>query len=283
MITNKINNKKYIGKTLKTIEERWKEHKRAYKRKSYENRPLYRAMNKYGIENFCIEEIANCSNEEINEKEQYFIKFYNTYHFGYNATLGGDGKQYIDYKEVVDVFLKCRSERETARKLHISEDTVRTALRCHNIDTPTQQQSKEVSANKIQMLSLEGNALQTFNSINQAIQWICKQTDATHHPGMTSHISDVCKGIRKTAYGYKWKYVKEGKKTKTYGSGLEKEKRRHFAVRCMETGVIYKSITDAARSVFGKTTYRNGISNCCQGKQHTCGGYHWELIEENNE
>lgn len=43
-ITNKINGKIYIGKTLKTIEGRWKEHLKDYKRPRFEKRPLYSAM-----------------------------------------------------------------------------------------------------------------------------------------------------------------------------------------------------------------------------------------------
>ena len=51
-ITNKINNKIYIGKTEFSIEKRFKEHcKDAYDNKK-EKRPLYAAMRKYGIENF---------------------------------------------------------------------------------------------------------------------------------------------------------------------------------------------------------------------------------------
>ena len=46
-ITNIINGKLYIGKTGKTIEERFQDHKRASKA-PYVNRPLYDAMNKYG-------------------------------------------------------------------------------------------------------------------------------------------------------------------------------------------------------------------------------------------
>ena len=70
-ITNKINGKSYIGKTLKSIEERWTEHCQDYKRERNEKRPLYLAMNKYGIENFLIEKIEECSESEINNREKY--------------------------------------------------------------------------------------------------------------------------------------------------------------------------------------------------------------------
>lgn len=43
-ITNKINDKIYVGKTLDTIENRWREHKNDYQKRRNEKRPLYSAM-----------------------------------------------------------------------------------------------------------------------------------------------------------------------------------------------------------------------------------------------
>ena len=51
LITNTINDKKYVGQTRQTVEERWKEHKNDVKRRKT---PLYRAMKKYGIDKFNI-------------------------------------------------------------------------------------------------------------------------------------------------------------------------------------------------------------------------------------
>ena len=67
-ITNDINNKIYIGKTNFSIEKRWKEHLKTYKRENIEKRPLYNAMNKYGIEHFHIEQIEETDNPEEREK-----------------------------------------------------------------------------------------------------------------------------------------------------------------------------------------------------------------------
>lgn len=92
IITNKINNKKYIGLS-KNCYRRWNEHKEVAKRprKSYQLRvPLYRAMRKYGIENFTFEVIEKCSPNELKEREIYWIKELQTYEKGYNATRGGD-------------------------------------------------------------------------------------------------------------------------------------------------------------------------------------------------
>ena len=90
-ITNIINNKVYIGKTSKTIEKRFEEHKK--KASEYSNRHLYNAMNFYGIDNFQIEQIESCPNDQLNKKEIYWISFFDSTNSdkGYNLTLGGDG------------------------------------------------------------------------------------------------------------------------------------------------------------------------------------------------
>lgn len=90
-ITNTINNKIYIGQTSKTIEERFKAH--ISKAKQHINRYLYDAMNHYGYENFIIEQIEQCNNDLLNEREMYWIKKYqsNNSQIGYNMTEGGEG------------------------------------------------------------------------------------------------------------------------------------------------------------------------------------------------
>ena len=53
-ITNDINDKVYVGKTETSLEQRFKEHCKDSQTERCENRPLYRAMKKYGIEHFSI-------------------------------------------------------------------------------------------------------------------------------------------------------------------------------------------------------------------------------------
>ena len=61
-----------------------------------------------------------------------------------------------------------------------------------------------------------------------------------------------------------------------YGSRLSKQIQKcSKPVLCIETGIIYPSSADAAR----KTNLNQGnISNCCHGKNKTCGGFHWQYI-----
>lgn len=59
-------------------------------------------MRKYGIDNFHIVVVEECPQTELNDKEKYYIKKYNTYvPNGYNATLGGDGVIKYSYEQLV--------------------------------------------------------------------------------------------------------------------------------------------------------------------------------------
>lgn len=100
-ITNLINNKIYIGQTI-NIEERWRHHREIpYRKNSKErNRPLYRAIKKYGLDNFKFEIIDEVGNLEIaNEKEIYYISKFNSSidENGYNLELGGNNGLKSDY------------------------------------------------------------------------------------------------------------------------------------------------------------------------------------------
>lgn len=51
-ITNNLNNKIYIGQTVKTVEKRFQQHKNNSNKSYFSHIVLYKAFNKYGIENF---------------------------------------------------------------------------------------------------------------------------------------------------------------------------------------------------------------------------------------
>lgn len=91
-ITNKISGKIYIGQS-RDIERRIAEHKRHYKREDLRKcKPLYKAMWKYGPDNFLFETLEETSIEDLSEREKYYIELYksNNRFIGYNVTEGGD-------------------------------------------------------------------------------------------------------------------------------------------------------------------------------------------------
>jgi group I intron endonuclease len=83
---NKINGKRYIGKTVKTLEERWYKHNKDVEYGS--QTCFHRAIRKYGSENFTVELLEDCPSELNNEREIHWIATLNP---EYNMTVGGDG------------------------------------------------------------------------------------------------------------------------------------------------------------------------------------------------
>ena len=204
-ITNNVNGKIYIGKTNRSIEERFKEHCKDYLRRDCEKRPLYSAMRKYGIENFFVELIEETNNPEAREK--YWIEYYGSFKNGYNATTGGDGKPYIDYDLVVAMYGELKNQQEVARRLNISSDSVSIILKNKHIMTlPGKDVSAKITSKPVNQFDLQGNYIQTFTSAKAAADSLNKITKTSR--GASSHIADVCKGKRKTAYGFIWKYSK---------------------------------------------------------------------------
>lgn len=133
-VTNKINNKIYIGQTKTTVEERWKAHiaESKYPCRHTYNTIFKRAIRKYGIENFICEQIEECSNQQqLSERERYWIKYYHSFigdkdSHGYNMTRGGEegsGSYYA--KEVYELDI---ISGEIVNKYISSHD----AARCHN-------------------------------------------------------------------------------------------------------------------------------------------------------
>ena len=199
-ITNDINKKIYVGKTIGTVEERWREHLSDYKKTRNQKRPLYDAMLKYGVEHFSIEQIEECAIESLNEREQFWIAYFGSFKFGYNATIGGDGKPYLDYDIVVKLYQDGYNCLEIQKITGYSDKSIALILDNNGIDKKQRQSNCGQWQNKIvKMIDKETEqVIQVFPKIIDAYSFLGKKK--------SSHIQEVCQGKRKTAYGYKWSY-----------------------------------------------------------------------------
>ena len=129
-ITNLKNQLCYIGQSV-NITRRWQDHKKnAFNEKDHSyNTPLYRAIRKYGLESFLFEVIEECSTPELNEKERYWISFYDSFFNGYNLTFGGDsaGRE-ISKEKIIQIIKDLEDtdliQKEIAIKNNISEEMV---------------------------------------------------------------------------------------------------------------------------------------------------------------
>lgn len=153
-IQNKINNKIYIGQSV-DVYRRLKKH--IWDIEKENNSVLRRAFKKYGIENFTYEIIEECDVDQLDEKEIYYIKLYNSYvgfdnANGYNLNLGGGsnrgwcpsseyrenirnanlrGKSHFARKTVCDgIIFDCA--KDCAEYFNISYASIKDWLSCKN-------------------------------------------------------------------------------------------------------------------------------------------------------
>ena len=205
-ITNSVNGKVYIGKTSNTIEIRWAEHKRDSQKERCEKRPLYNAMNKYGIDNFQIEKIEEVENDEIAcKRESYWIEYYRSYVGyddcnGYNATLGGDGTRVYDYKEIAEKYKELQNQKETAEYFNCDIHIVRNACRENGIEIKSGQEvSKEKCSKPIAQLNKDTlELIKIYSSSAEVFRALGKTKSG-----------DLAKACRENRIyqGYRWKYI----------------------------------------------------------------------------
>ncbi len=97
-VTNKINGKIYIGKTVKSLSRRRTEHHTGIENTDNVFKGFKGALQKYGKEQFVWEILEECPIEELNSREVHYIEDHKSYMkgVGYNLTKGGDGAPYGD-------------------------------------------------------------------------------------------------------------------------------------------------------------------------------------------
>lgn len=128
-ITNKVNNKKYIGITTRSIEERFEEHCKAKSGIGY-------AIRKHGRSNFKITELEYAEDqEELIELEMENIKKYKTFKTGYNQTIGGEGVNLLEDLDLklsdrqIDFIKKVRGQNEKEIDVTDNAEMIKSILR----------------------------------------------------------------------------------------------------------------------------------------------------------
>lgn len=201
-ITNIINNKRYVGKTTLSVEERFKKHCSDSQKDRYEKRPLYDAFAKYGIENFIIEELEYVEDESIlSEREIHWINELHTYgKNGYNATKGGDGKILYDYNEFIELYNLGYNSIQIKEKTGATVPTINKVLKAHGLKI------RPGYAKKIDQYDLAGNYIQCFYGSLEAADWCVEKGLSKSKHSASNHILDCCKNKSQSSFGYKWVY-----------------------------------------------------------------------------
>ena len=115
-VSNTVNSKPYIGQTTRTSEERFDEHLKACTAKDRCKQKFYAAINELGKDKFYVETIDSAnSQEELNEKEKYWINYYDSIENGYNSIPGGSEQNPMDFaptKEKHDAKMRSAEVRQ---------------------------------------------------------------------------------------------------------------------------------------------------------------------------
>lgn len=185
---------------MRHIEKRWKEHIKDSKRERCEIRPLYRAMRKYGKENFTIEQIEECDADILSEREQYWIRYYDTYKDGYNATLGGEGDTLLDYDNIITTYLKMHNASQVARTFGCSKDSVYAILKLNDISIVSSADiSKSKYSRSIIQYTKNGDFIKEYPSSMEAARNL---GNLNYNPNIVRCANEK----RKTANGYIWRW-----------------------------------------------------------------------------
>lgn len=204
IIKNSKNSKVYIGQTLRDINIRWKEHLR---HSDYYDQPLYKAMQKYGKENFFIHCLEDCPDEILNEREKYWIDYFDSYNNGYNATLGGQDNFVMSSKveQVLNLWYNNYTVNKIVEKTKLNVETVRSYLNKNGIthEDIRARANKAIGKSRskpILQYDLEGNFIKEWSSSME----VERELSIGHN-----NIGSVCNGRRKSAGGFIWKHKGE--------------------------------------------------------------------------
>ena len=193
-ITNTLNNKIYVGQTVKTVEKRFQQHKNNSNKSYFSQIVLYKAFNKYGIDNFICEQIEQVPNELLDDREQYWIEYYNSYFEGYNSTLGGKATRLYnwDIDDIIEKYQKLKSARKVAKELGCDHSTIDRILNENNVPrfTPSQQLSKAVI-----FTNKDGEEF-WFETTRDAALWLI-ENKYTRMTNPTMVRQEICDRIRK--------------------------------------------------------------------------------------
>ena len=271
VIKNDINDKLYVGKTITTINDRWLHHLDAYHKYDWH---LYRAMRKYGIEHFWIEEIEQCSDKIINEREIYWIDKLDTFNSGYNMTIGGDGRITLDRQKITELWNDGYSTLQIAnlvgsgwsgpiidilkeQGLYNAEEVKKRKM-IDIANKQTQQRIIQYDAN--------ANIINIFNSREEAAQ-----KTGIHRKNIATAL-DTGAGAGGFLWGKEGDIPPQPRKIKT-------GKIRQVEQIDLQTGEViatYKNASEAARAI---NTAATSISAVCRGTRNKHRGFGWRDID----
>ena len=219
-IENIDTNKKYIGQSI-NIKERWNKHKYSLRNNSHDNDFLQKAWNKHGEDKFKFYILEECDKSKLNEKEIYYIDLYKTLdeNYGYNLKAGGQNGVVSEYGNLKRINSLKRAysttdlrerSRQAALKQWANPEIKAKILGKNNGmygKTHTLEARKKMSEASMGRPSCRRDPRPVLCIELNKVYSCAAEAQKELRPA--SSILEVCKGLRKTAGGYHWKFLSE--------------------------------------------------------------------------
>lgn len=299
-IHNLINGKWYVGQSV-NIRARWNGHRSLLSHNEKESIHLMRAWRKYGEDAFEWVVLEECSPDELDEKEVYWISQKDSYNNGYNCTIGGGGTRGFHLSKEHKVIIGERTAAAWADKNHRQK---RLLAMHKSMDTAEYKQKLSIAGKRnwsdplFKEISLQRMKKGMTNASIEKRRASIKL--ALSHSSTKEKLSKSSKK-NWTREEYRQKMAesraifmddhyrkrasiqsKERWQDKGYQELVKKnlsESKRETApeVLQIETGTTFRSAVDAAEKL--NISRAHIISACC-GKRKTAGGFHWRYAAE---
>ncbi len=276
--TSKTTGKIYIGQTSQTLQQRISQHKCHSDNKNYH---FYNAIKKYGFDDFIFEivedDIQNA--DELNKREKYWIKYYDSYENGYNSTRGGDGSVRRDDELILKLFMDGKTTKEITEITGYNRSTIYRSFQLSGVSGQNNERNYERTRSRcsepVEQFTTDGEFVKIWASASEAGRFFGGQTA----------ISSVCRQENHalSAYGFLFKYANDKRDISEWVSRYKNKKcggkKRKKILQLDDNKTIinsYESGADAARAL----GLKDKSCICCaarkKGKSH---GYYWEYLE----
>lgn len=266
---------RYIGKTTIPEEERWKQHVQESKRSNNPNYNdlLNKAIRKYGANNFKVQILEdNLFDEALNKREQYWIRYYNTYYLdnehGYNMTRGGEGGIKYDGEKFLELWQQGKNCLEISLIFNCQPQTVSQRLKGLGIT------SEEIAKRQAEFAQIQNATISKY-----AKEIVEKWRNGKSQTALSQEYHCHRKTISNILHNDPSVTIEEFKQHKSISNINNKLSKP--VIQLTLTGDYIAEWPSAAEAGRQYNSTSTNILRVCTGERQTAFGFKWKYKESN--
>lgn len=261
-ITCLANGRVYVGATGQTVEKRFDQHWNSRHNHEVGHQLMRQDMCVFGRDAFMVETLEDgIAQSEARHRETYWIRWHQDNGYDvYNELLGGGGVKLTDEQKklICELYANGWGIKKIGKKIGVGYRTVGRALEKCKVDR------RDASAQSEPVYCVETNTV--YESVREAARQLCLDP---------RNISKCCRNKDKSrsAGGIHFCFLKD---KDNFVIKKPKAGRPPKKVLCVELGIVYESVAEAARQL-GLSP--SSISSCCHGRYESVGKFHFEYTD----